>query len=437
MSEITRDDILEANKLLKEFQDTLKDKVNPKLTTLEEKMASASSDTREKLERIKSDMEKRDKELQEALVKIDGLKNSVKSKEESIAELEAIIAEKSISKDKEKEFVDRIKELENSFASDVNTKDKKGYVNSEEYKSLMDYVKQGPKLEMERVKYLRTDNGANGGYLVPVALNNQIMEEVEELDPIRGLARVFSSKTKALEIPIRTSLPVATYEGEAEQVGTSNSNYKLETLTAYAQSIQTPLTWDIIQFANYDMIQQASKDAAMAFAIGEGTGFLKGNGVKQPSGIVTNATIQAAAATSAASGKVSLVDVIQLPGNLKTGYINNARFFMNQKTLFALRSEQDENGNFLWRIGGEGMPNEIAGIPYVILPGMDNVAANSYSVGVGDFFYGYYILDAVQVAMVRDEVTEANKRIVKLTWFKWNTGQVGIPEAFKLLKTKA
>ncbi len=110
---------------------------------------------------------------------------------------------------------------------------------------------------------------------------------------------------------------------------------------------------------------------------------------------------------------------------------------MNQKTLFALRAEQDDNGNFLWRVGGEGMPNNIAGIPYVILPGMADVAEGSYSVGVGDFFYGYYILDAVQIAMVRDEVTEARKRIVKLTWFKWLTGQVGIAEAFKLLKTAA
>lgn len=438
MAEITKEDILNAQQTLKEFQDTLKT-VAPQLKTYEEKFEKAGAETKEKLDKIKSDIEKTDKQLQDALLKVEAVKNSTRSKEEELKELETIINDKSISKEKAAELVERVKDLELALAGKGGKgDDKDAYKSSEEYKSLTEFVKKGNSgIGAEVRKYLRTDEGANGGYLVPVALHNQILEEVEEMDPIRPLARVFSSKTKTLEVPIRTSLPVATFEGEAEEVSESNAGYRLEQLTAYAQTIMTPLTWDIINFANYDMIQQASKDAAMAFAIGEGTKFLKGTGVKEPEGIVTNATIMAAAETSATSGVVSLVDVVKLPGFLKTGYITNARFFMNQKTLFALRSEQDDNGNFLWRIGGEGMPNNIAGIPYVILPGMANVAASSYSVGVGDFFYGYYILDAVQIAMVRDEVTQANKRIVKLTWFKWLTGQVGITEAFKLLKTKA
>ena len=433
-NEVTKNDIVETNKTLATLQETIKE-VAPKLQSFEEKFNAADSETKEKLAKITGDLEKSDKKLQDALLEAEKVKSEKRSKEEEMADLEKIIAEKSMPKEKEAELTERIKDLELQVVSSGKDKDNKTYIKGEEYVALTNFVKG--KLSVENTKYLRTDDGANGGYLVPVELNQQILEEVEELNPIRPLARTFSSKTKTLEIPIRTSLPVATFEGEAEENTEDNSEYRLETLTAYAQTITTPLTWDMINFGNNDMIQQASKDAAMAFAIGEGTGFLSGTGIKEPAGIISNATIMAAAGESAGAGAVSLTDVIPLPGFLKSGYITNARFFMNQKTLFALRAEQDDNGNFLWRVGGEGMPNNIAGIPYVILPGMADVAEGSYSVGVGDFFYGYYILDAVQIAMVRDEVTEARKRIVKLTWFKWLTGQVGIAEAFKLLKTAA
>lgn len=437
MSEVTKEDILNAQKTLNDFQETIKN-VGTELKTYEDKFKASDADTKEKLAKITAKMAEDDKKLQDAMLKLDGIKNQTRSKEEEIKELEEVLKEKSITKEKAEEMATRIKDLELALAKGVaKVDDKKAYIESDEYKSLTSFAKKDIKnMTLDELKYLRTDNNASGGFLVPVALHNQIMEEIEEQDPIRPLARVFSSKNKTLEIPIRTTLPVATYEGEAEAVSESNSGYRLEQMTAYAQSIKTRLTWDMINFAAYDIIQQASKDAAMAFAIGEGTGFLKGTGVKQPEGILTNADVLSNVATSATSGAVSLTDVIQLPGFLKSGYINNARFFMNQKTLFALRSEQDGSGNFLWRVGGEGMPNNIAGIPYVILPGMANVASDSLSVGVGDFFYGYYILDAVQIAMVRDEFTEANKRMVNLIWFKWNTGQVGIPEAFKVLKTK-
>ena len=126
-----------------------------------------------------------------------------------------------------------------------------------------------------------------------------------------------------------------------------------------------------------------------------------------------------------------------LAGQLKAGYLVNARYFMNQATLYTLRTERDDVGNFLWKVGGENMPNNIAGKPFIIMPSMAAIADNSLSVGLGDFFYGYYILDAVGISLIRDDLSSKRTAMVEFTWKQWNTGQVAIAEAFKVLKTKA
>ncbi len=68
---------------------------------------------------------------------------------------------------------------------------------------------------------------------------------------------------------------------------------------------------------------------------------------------------------------------------------------------------------------------------------MPDIATDSLSVLMGDFFRGYNILDAVNLEMIRDDLTEAAKARVLFTWHRWLDGQVVLAEAFKILKTKA
>lgn len=434
---VDKTDIQETNKLLSDLQDSLKG-VNAKLKSYDEKFEASDSDTKAKIKKIQAELDAKDALLQKETIAKDAATKKELSKEMEIEDLNKLLKNTELEA-KHSEILDRIKTIETSMAKvNVTDKSKKAYVNGDHYKALKSYLLNGDEEGIANfTKTLSTNIGSNGGYLVPVELYAQILEEMEEVNPIRPLARLFSVTAKTLEVPIRTTLPTASYEGELEEASDSNSTYRIESMTAYRQHINTPVTWDLINFSQNDIIQQMSKDAAMGFAVNEGTRFLTGTGVKQPEGILTNADVLAGVVTSAAAGVVSLTDVVPLPGNLKTGYLAGSRFFMSQATLYDLRAEQDENGNFLWRIGGEGMPNNIAGLPYVILPGMPAVAASSYSVGVGNFFYGYYILDAVGVTMIKDEFSRKKEAVVEVTWHKWNTGQVGIPEAFQLLQTHA
>jgi HK97 family phage major capsid protein len=447
MNEELKKQLEESNKILADLQDKLKNTENDK-KTYEDKVNSLSSEAKEQVKKIEASLDEKDKTLQKIQTEKDAHETKIRHLEESIKEIKDNNGEENLKRIKDMEI--EIANLSNMKPSDAK-QNKKHF--GKEYEGLQDYVMKG--IEPEEIvkmnngeilnnqqiptdkKYLRTDSNADGGFLVPDSVYNQIMEEVEEIDPVRALCRKFASKVKSLSVAIRTTLPVAYYEGESESDQEDESTYRFETLTAYRLGLTSKITWDSLNFSMTDMISQLTKDAAMGFAQKENYCFLLGTGKKQPEGILVNSDITDNTVDSASSGVVGLADVIGLLKYPKSGYLPNARFAMNQSTLYTLRVEKDTAGNFLWRPGGETMPNQIAGKPFVIMPNMADIAGSSLSVMVGDFFYGYYILDAVGISLIRDDYTSKRTGIVEFTWKQWNNGQVAIAEAFKVLKTAA
>ena len=83
------------------------------------------------------------------------------------------------------------------------------------------------------------------------------------------------------------------------------------------------------------------------------------------------------------------------------------------------------------------MPSTIVDVPYVIMQDMPDIAVDATPILLGDFFRGYTVLDAMDLEMIRDDITLADQRSVLFNWFRFLDGKVTIPEAFKLLKVKA
>jgi len=71
---------------------------------------------------------------------------------------------------------------------------------------------------------------------------------------------------KTLNVPVRTGIPSALFEGELEEGGDSQSAYGSEALTAHALQVTTPVTRDQLNFAGFDMANEIQRDAVLAFA---------------------------------------------------------------------------------------------------------------------------------------------------------------------------
>ena len=376
--------------------------------------------------------------------KITLLEQANKNHEQAITELKEARTEMKEADDKRAaELKSQIDDLEAEVARGIETKnaaDPEGYKKNEEYKALNLFCKQGERdLTPEQKVLLRTDTAVDGGILVPVELDNVITKLITEIDPIRTIARVRSIAGKSMEMAVRSGIPTATYEGEAEEGADSASTYSSETVTPYRQTHTTPITKDMLMDAAFDMDSEIATDSGEAFAFGEGNGFVVGTGDKMPAGFITNATLVAGARVGLAAGTAGKIyedDLILLTGDLKVGY--NPTYVMNRRSMAAVRVLKSTTGSFLWQPGMNGpVANTLNGYPYVLANSMPDEASASLSVAFGDFRRGYTIVDRTGMSVVRDEVTQKRKAIVEFTMNRWNTGLVTLPEAIKLLKLKA
>ena len=127
-----------------------------------------------------------------------------------------LITQLKSSEDRETEFKERMDVLETELARAGNSGKKDNYKEQPEYKALNEMAKIGVEvLSQEHKASLRTDNDTSGGYLVPVEMDNLITKKIIEISGIRAIARVRTIGSKSLEMPIRNTIPTATYEGEA------------------------------------------------------------------------------------------------------------------------------------------------------------------------------------------------------------------------------
>lgn len=313
----------------------------------------------------------------------------------------------------------------------------KNYRDSAEYKALNIMVQKGMDfIDHEQKALLRTDNDVDGGYLVMGEMDNSILKKITEISNIRSIARVRTIGSKSLTMPTRTGILSATFEGETESDEDSTSSYGSESITPFRQSVTVPITKDMLMDSSFNMESEILGDASEAFAQSEGAFHVSGDGVKKPEGFLVDAAVVANARTSSTSAVIDADDVILLTGDLKTGY--NPVYVMNRRTLANLRTKKSTDGVFLWSPGLNGpVANTLNGYGYTLANDMPDIAANSLSIAFGDFMRGYTIIDRTGVSVIRDEYAQKRKAIVEFTINRWTTGQVTLPEAIKLLKTKA
>lgn len=326
-----------------------------------------------------------------------------------------------------------IKALEAEIARGGNSRGEKDYHDAPEYKALEGFIITGSFTDAEAKALLRTDSDTSGGFLVPKEMDNSITKKITEVSNIRSIARVRTIAAKSLEIPVRASIPTATYEGETESGDDSTSGYENETLTTFRQTFTSPITMDMLMDAAFNMESEIMQDASEAFAQGEGANFVNGAGHKTPKGFLQDTRI--GGLTSSTNSTIDADDVILISGELKVGYAPVYTF--NRRTLAFLRTLKATDGNFLWQPGLNGVvANTINGFPYLIAEDMPDIANGSKSIAFGDFLRGYTIVDRTGLSVVRDEFTQKKKAIVEFTLNRWNTGQVTLPEAIKVITTK-
>ena len=353
------------------------------------------------------------------------------------AEIEAKKAEIETLNTKTSKTSDRLIELEAMIAQrDVTNTKGKNYRDRAEVKAIESWLKRPDAVPEELKAELRTDVDTAGGYMVPTVLDTELQKEIVEMDPLRSVARVRTIAAKTMDMVVRTGIPVATYEGEADAGGDSISSYRLVSVTPYRQTVTIPVTLDQLMNAQFNMDSEILSDGAESFSYWEGNGFVQGTGFKQPEGFVNNPTVIAGVSSVDFDGADGAIvnALITLQGKLKTGYVGT---WALHRTMLARirRLTSATTGELLWALLRDGAPPTLLGSPYILLASMDPFpTATGDMVVYADFRRGYQIVDRSQLTVVRDDLAKKRQAIVEITLHRWNTGLVTMPEAFALLR---
>ena len=288
--------------------------------------------------------------------------------------------------------------------------------------------------EME-LKALSVGTAATAGNLAPSEYINELLKIVEEMSPVRSVARVRQTTQKDIEVPAKTANFAAAWTAEggtrAETTGYTTS---LNTIPTHEMYGLVDISSMLLEDSVFDLEAEMNMEFAEQFAKAEGSAFISGNGTNKPTGIVNGSTVGSTAAAAAAA--LATDDLINLMHDIKTDYTKNATFMFNRGTLGAIRKLKDTAGQYIFQTGfsgQSGVPNSILGAPYVEAPDVADIAADAKSVLFGDFRRGYLIVDRLAMSVLRDPYSQAASGNVRYIARRRVGGEVVQAEAMRVL----
>ena len=323
-----------------------------------------------------------------------------------------------------------------------------------ERKSAFDrYVRKGDSggldaLELKTAAFSAGSN-ADGGYTVPLEIENTIDSILAKASPIRGLATVRQIGGNVYRKPIATNGPATGWVAEtASRPQTDTPTLAVIDFPAmelYAMPAATPT---LLDDSAVDIEQWLASEVQIVFAEQEGAAFVSGNGTTQPKGFLSETIVADASwawtklgyVASGADGAFAssnptdaLVNLAYAP---KQAYRANGSWVMNRKTESVIRKFKDTTGNYIWQPGAAaGQPPTLLGYPVAEAEDMPDVASASYSIAFGDFARGYLVVDRVGIRTLRDPYSA--KPYVLFYTTKRVGGGVQNYEAIKLMKFSA
>jgi HK97 family phage major capsid protein len=295
-------------------------------------------------------------------------------------------------------------------------------------------------------KALSAGSGPDGGYLVPVPAEREILKRMANISPIRAISSVREISTATYKKAFCPVGPASGWVAETDARPQTNSQ-QIADLTFPAMELYAmpAATQTLLDDAVVDIEQWIAEEVDVVFAEQEGAAFINGNGVGKPTGLLgyTKSTVAAwgwgktaylptgvAGGFAAANPSDVLVDLVYA---LRSAYRQNARFLMNRKTQALIRKFKASTGEYLWAPPATlGAPATLMNFPVVEAEDMPDVGVDSFSVACADFSRCYLIVDRVGIRVLRDPYS--SKPYVLFYTTKRVGGGIQDFDAIKLLK---
>lgn len=284
---------------------------------------------------------------------------------------------------------------------------------------------------------LTTTPDANGGFLMPDPLREQVVDIVRKVNPIMENATVFNLTkpgTFKIDLPRKLTATVGGWVAEtAARPATDAPTLGQQTLECfewYANPEVTQSFLDAVTGAEQFVIDDIA--ATMAATIGTAFAAGTGSGNNQPTGLFTASSFY----TPKLSGTADALDAAQIIGlyfDLPARYLPTAKFYAKGATFAALSALVWPNLNNTPLVRWENGVPTIMGKECVITDDAPSIGNAAFPLAFGDVARGYAVGVHSNLSVLRDPYT--NKPYVGF----YSTGRVGgvpwDPKALLLAKS--
>lgn len=286
-----------------------------------------------------------------------------------------------------------------------------------------------------------------GGYLTPVEWDRTITDKLRDESPMRQLAQVQPTSKAGWKKLFNMGGTGSGWVGETSARPETATPVLAELGFGHGEIYANPAaTQQILDDAEINIEAWLASEVQAEFAEQEGVAFISGDGVNKPAGILTYVTGGTNAAkhpfgaiqaiNSGAAADISSDAVLDLIYGLPKKYRQGAQFLTNNLTIAKVRKLKDGQGNYLWQPSAQaGQPATLHGYGIAEDENMPDVAANALPILFGDFKRGYLIIDRMGIRVLRDPYTK--KPYVLFYTTKRVGGGVQNPECLRALKVAA
>ena len=311
---------------------------------------------------------------------------------------------------------------------------------SDEYKRAFTEMLHGVRNEHE---VLMEGEDADGGYLVPIEFERNIIMGMDEANVVRPLARVITTQSER-KIPLAATHSVAQWTAENGAYQVSNPTFDQTSIDAHKLTDLAKVSIELLQDSMFDIPSYLSAEFSRAFGIAEEEAFCVGSGEGQPLGIFTHVydgTTHKDAfelgKETAKANEITADELLDLVYSLKSPYRRNARFLLHEKTVASIRKLKDGNGVYMWQPAlTAGEPDRLLGYPVVCSPYVPQLGtAGNLVCAFGDF-KNYWIADRMGITVQRlNELYATNGQIGFICTKRLDAKPI-LSEGVKLLQAK-
>lgn len=218
-------------------------------------------------------------------------------------------------------------------------------------------------------KALTEGTVADGGYLVPAPLAQEVWRILPDVSVMRRVGRTVPMSSQTLALNSLTGQPKPYWIAEYANKTTTSADFSQATLTAYKLVALLPVTHELLMDANIDLARFVIQVFAEEIGRAEDKAFFTGNGTTRPKGIN-----QETLTSISAGGSVSMDDIIALIDSVPSRISQSPRtaFVGNRYVKRILRQLKDSNNNYIWRDSSVGrmsgqterLPDTLYGYPF-------------------------------------------------------------------------